>query len=91
MPHSTNSDLVGTDAWLRAASYRRTVYGPEGTSSTPDDRTEEIIEKVHSFPPSPYNIQPIRYTLVTKQIHRDLWDAIITAAEPVLERRGEDT
>jgi hypothetical protein len=81
---------ITTDQWLAAASHRRTVYPLKGTSSVSDDRVKEIIEKVLSFAPSSYNTQPVRITLVTGQKHKQFWDAILNAAEPVFKAISED-
>ncbi|KIM98476.1 hypothetical protein OIDMADRAFT_167278 [Oidiodendron maius Zn] len=77
-----------TDQWLAAAKYRRTIYGLKDTSPVPDSRIEEIIKEVLSFAPSSYNTQPGRITLVLGQKHKDLWDDIITVAEPILKGFG---
>ena len=77
-----------TDKWLAAAKYRRTIYGLKDTSPVPDSRIEEIIKEVLSFAPSSYNTQPGRITLVLGQKHKDLWDAVITVAEPILKGAG---
>ncbi|KIM99156.1 hypothetical protein OIDMADRAFT_127501 [Oidiodendron maius Zn] len=82
------STEVKTDQWLAAAKYRRTVYGLKDTSPVPDSRIEEIVEQVISFSPSAYNTQPGRITLVLGQKHKDLWDAIIAVAEPILKAAG---
>ncbi|CAM1508704.1 Fc.00g055520.m01.CDS01 [Cosmosporella sp. VM-42] len=83
------SGLVTTDQWLAAAKHRRTVYGLKGTSSVPDSRVEEIVQQVLSFAPSSYNTQPVRVTIVTGEKHKQLWDIIIAAAEPILKGAGE--
>ncbi|RFU26258.1 hypothetical protein B7463_g10082, partial [Scytalidium lignicola] len=79
---------ITTDQWLAAAKYRRSVYGLKDTSPVPDSRIEEIINEVTSFAPSSYNTQPGRITLVLGQKHKDLWDAVINAAEPILKGAG---
>ncbi|KAK8914941.1 putative nitroreductase HBN1 [Metarhizium anisopliae] len=81
---------VSADQWLAAASHRRSVYPLKGTSSVSDARVKEIIEKVLSFAPSSYNTQPVRITLITGPKHKQFWDTIIAAAEPVLKGISED-
>lgn len=83
------SGLVSTDDWLSAAKHRRTVYGLKGTSAVPDSRVENIVKEVLSFAPSSYNTQPVRITLVTGEKHKQFWDIVIAAAEPVLKGAGE--
>jgi predicted oxidoreductase (fatty acid repression mutant protein) len=82
------SPEVKTDQWLAAAKHRRTVYGLAGTSPVPDSRIEDIVKEVISFSPSSYNTQPGRITLVLGQKHKDLWDIIISTAEPILKAAG---
>lgn len=79
---------IKTDLWLAGAKHRRTVYGLKGTSHVPDSRIEDIIKEVISFSPSSYNTQPGRITLVLGQKHKDLWDSIISTAEPILKAAG---
>ncbi|KAK7408311.1 hypothetical protein QQX98_009513 [Neonectria punicea] len=83
------SNVITADQWLGAAKHRRTVYGLKGTSSVPDSRVQEILQQVLSFAPSSYNTQPVRITLVTGEKHKQFWDAIIAAAEPILKGAGE--
>ncbi|KAM0437904.1 hypothetical protein ACHAPT_002269 [Fusarium lateritium] len=84
------SGLVSADQWLAAAKHRRTVYGLKGTSAVSDSRVEEILQQVLSFAPSSYNTQPVRITLVTGEKHKQFWDTIIAAAEPILKGAGEE-
>lgn len=84
------STQFNTDQWLAAAKYRRTIYGLRDTSPVPDSRIEQIVKEVISFSPSSYNTQPGRITLVLGQKHKDLWDAIISTAEPILKGAGPD-
>lgn len=83
------SPSVSADQWLTAAKHRRTVYGIKSTSAVSDKRVEEILTQVLSFAPSSYNTQPVRITLVTGEKHKQLWDAIIKVAEPILKGAGE--
>lgn len=83
-----SSTQFNTDQWLAAAKYRRTIYGLKDTSPIPDSRIEQIIKEIISFSPSSYNTQPGRITLVLGQKHKDLWDAIISTAEPILKGAG---
>lgn len=80
--------LVGANQWLSAAAHRRSIYGLKGTSVITDERVTEIIRVVQSFSPSAYNSQPLRFTLVTKAKHKQMWDVILQAAEPVLRNAG---
>ncbi|KAH8812117.1 Nitroreductase-like protein [Xylogone sp. PMI_703] len=83
-----SSPDISTNQWLAAAKYRRSVYALKDTSPVPDSRIEEIIQEVISFAPSSYNTQPGRITIVLGQKHKDLWDAVITVAEPILKGAG---
>ncbi|KAJ3522601.1 hypothetical protein NM208_g12787 [Fusarium decemcellulare] len=83
------SGLVSANDWLAAAKHRRTVYGLKGSSALPDSRVEDILKQVLSFAPSSYNTQPVRITLVTGEKHKQFWDEIIAAAEPILKGAGE--
>ncbi|KAH8885503.1 Nitroreductase [Thozetella sp. PMI_491] len=76
---------ISTDQWLEGAKYRRTVYGLKDTSHVSDERIEEIIKNVLSFSPSSYNTQPGRITLVLGEKHKQLWDVIVAAFEPILK------
>ena len=80
---------VSTEQFLAAAKYRRTVYGLKGTSSVSDARIEEIVKEVLSFTPSSYNTQPGRITIVLGDKHKQLWDAVIAEAKPILQGAGE--
>ncbi|KIH93561.1 nitroreductase family protein [Sporothrix brasiliensis 5110] len=77
-----------TDQWLSAAAYRRTVYTLKDTSHVPDARIEEIVKQVLSFNPSSYNTQVDRVTVVLGPKHKQLWQIIIDAVQPVLEQAG---
>ena len=76
---------INTDQWLQAAKYRRTVYGLKDTSAVSDSRIEEIVSQVISFTPSSYNTQPGRVSLLLGEKHKQFWDVVIEAAEPVLK------
>ncbi|KAJ0275991.1 hypothetical protein Brms1b_007735 [Colletotrichum noveboracense] len=89
MSPSVPSPSVTTDDWPNAASYRRTIYGLKGTSSVPDSRARDIIQKIQVFAPSAYNTQPIRYSLVTGEKHKLFWEIIIQAAEPSIKGTNE--
>jgi predicted oxidoreductase (fatty acid repression mutant protein) len=80
---------VSADQWLAAAKHRRTVYGLKSSSAVSDKRVEQIVSEVLSFSPSSYNTQPVRITIVTGEKHKQLWDAIIKTAEPILKGAGE--
>ncbi len=84
------SSTISADQWLAAAGHRRTVYGLKGTSSVPDSRVAEILEKVLDFSPSSYNTQPVRLSLVTGEKHKQFWDIIINTAGPILKSVSED-
>ncbi|GAO19959.1 uncharacterized protein UV8b_05969 [Ustilaginoidea virens] len=77
------------DQFLAAASHRRSVYGLKGTSKLSDAQVQRIIEQVLSFAPSSYNTQPVRITLITADKHKQFWDVISAAAEPVLKAAGD--
>ena len=77
------------DQFLAAASHRRSVYGLQGTSKLSDAQVQRIIEQVLSFAPSSYNTQPVRITLITADKHKQFWDVISAAAEPVLKAAGD--
>ncbi|RMJ15064.1 hypothetical protein BHE90_004841 [Fusarium euwallaceae] len=82
------SPSITADQFLAAAKHRRTVYGLKDTSPVSDDRIEKIITEVLSFSPSSYNTQPGRITLVLGEKHKQLWDVVIEAAEPILKGAG---
>ncbi|RSL52538.1 hypothetical protein CEP54_010849 [Fusarium duplospermum] len=82
------SPSITADQFLAAGKHRRTVYGLKDTSPVSDDRIENIITEVLSFSPSSYNTQPGRITLVLGEKHKQLWDVVIEAAEPILKEAG---
>ncbi|KAH6873849.1 Nitroreductase-like protein [Thelonectria olida] len=82
------SDNITTDQFLKAAKYRRTVYGLKDASPVPDSRIEEIVKEVLSFSPSSYNTQPGRISLILGEKHKQFWDIAIKEAEPILTAAG---
>ena len=80
-----SSTNITASQFLAAAKHRRSVYALKDTSPVPEQRVHDIIAEVLSFSPSSYNTQPGRITLVLGDKHKELWDVVIKAAEPVLK------
>ena len=88
LSNNMSAPQINTDQWLQAAKYRRSIYGLKDTSAVSDARLEEIITEVLSFTPSSYNTQPARISLVLGEKHKQFWDVVIEAAEPILKGAG---
>ena len=88
LSNNMSAPQINTDQWLQAAKYRRTVYGLKDTSAVSDSRIEEIVSEVLTFTPSSYNTQPARISLLLGEKHKQFWDVVIKAAEPILTAAG---
>src|ERR1700761_8486746 len=82
---------ITTDDYLKAVSYRRTVYGLNDKSPVSDERILEIIRSVAGTSPNSYNTQPGRIVVLLGAPHKKLWTIVGDIAVPVIkEHAGEE-
>ena len=86
-----SSTRINSSTYLKAAKYRRTVYGVTDSISVSDDRIIEIVNEVIQTLPSSWNMQSTRILITIGKEHKRFWDTIIAAAKPfVLKTQGEE-
>ncbi|OAL53489.1 nitroreductase family protein [Pyrenochaeta sp. DS3sAY3a] len=78
-----------TEEYIRAISYRRTVYPLSDSVSVSDARIEEIVKSVLAVSPSSYNTQPMRVAILLGEKHKQLWHIIKENALPILLEASE--
>jgi hypothetical protein len=81
---------VSTAEFIKAISYRRSVYPLSDKVSVSDDRIVEIVKEVLAVSPSSYNTQPMRVAIMLGEQHKKLWQIVREQALPLLQGAGEE-
>lgn len=90
-PNTKMPAPVSTAEYLKAISYRRTVYPLSDKIDVSDDRIVELVQEILKISPSSYNNQHMRVAIFLGSEHKKWWKIISDAALPLLQGAGEET
>jgi predicted oxidoreductase (fatty acid repression mutant protein) len=82
---------TSTAEFLKAISYRHSVYPLSDKVDVSDGRIVEIVQEILKYSPSPYNNQPLRVAIFLGEEHKKFWKIIREQALPLLQGAGEET
>jgi predicted oxidoreductase (fatty acid repression mutant protein) len=75
----------------RTLQNRRTFYALNKTSSVPDAKIQEIVERAVKHAPNAFNMQESRAVVVTGVTHDKLWEFIEQSYNKLFESNREFT